>query len=185
VRESALIDKQCDAITCFVASALPKIMAAGINPRVSLQQYGLPSTPLAHHDERYFAKEGVVRGDDHRPVRRREIRAAQSGGDDRDLFKEVPEMKLASTAKEQLEIGMACGATTRRRKRSTRRGLRRPAVYVKMTDLIFENASAAGDKSRSASLYTNEFVGKLRLSDAEWRRPRLRRQVRAGMSPRR
>ena len=34
VRESALIDKQCDAITCFVASALPKIMAAGINPRV-------------------------------------------------------------------------------------------------------------------------------------------------------
>jgi hypothetical protein len=38
-----------------------------------------------------------------------------------------------------------------------------------MTDLIFENAGAAGDKKPDpASLYTNEFVGKLKLSDAEW-----------------
>src|SRR5260370_16100758 len=42
-REVALIAKQCDAITCFVASALPKIIAAGINPRVFLySKYGLP-----------------------------------------------------------------------------------------------------------------------------------------------
>src|SRR5260221_2981289 len=43
VREVALIDNQCDAITCFVASALPKIVAAGIKPRVFLySKYGLP-----------------------------------------------------------------------------------------------------------------------------------------------
>src|SRR5260370_29487821 len=36
VREGALIDKQCDAITCFVASALPKIMPARINPPLFL-----------------------------------------------------------------------------------------------------------------------------------------------------
>src|SRR4029453_15432070 len=28
VREVALIEKQCDAITCFVASALPKLIAS-------------------------------------------------------------------------------------------------------------------------------------------------------------
>jgi hypothetical protein len=44
-----------------------------------------------------------------------------------------------------------------------------PAVYAKMTDLVFENASATGDKKPDpASLYTNEFVGKVKLSDAEW-----------------
>jgi len=38
-----------------------------------------------------------------------------------------------------------------------------------MTDLVFDNAATAGDKKPDpASLYTNEFVGKLKLSDAEW-----------------
>ena len=44
-----------------------------------------------------------------------------------------------------------------------------PAVYAKMTDLVFDTSGSAGDKKPDpASLYTNEFVGKLRLSDAEW-----------------
>ena len=62
VREVALIDKQCDAITCFVASALPKIMAAGINPRVFLySKYGLPfyAHSLTTTNE-YFAKEKAL-----------------------------------------------------------------------------------------------------------------------------
>ena len=62
VREVALIEKQCDAITCFVASALPKIVAAGINPRVFLySKYGLPF--YAHSlttTPEYFAKEKAL-----------------------------------------------------------------------------------------------------------------------------
>jgi len=43
VREVALIENQCDAITCFVASALPKLIASKINPRTFLyKNYGLP-----------------------------------------------------------------------------------------------------------------------------------------------
>src|SRR5258708_40360078 len=42
-REVALIESQCDAITCFVASALPKRIAPKINPRTFLyKNYGLP-----------------------------------------------------------------------------------------------------------------------------------------------
>jgi hypothetical protein len=52
-----------------------------------------------------------------------------------------------------------------------------PAVYAKMTDLIFANAAAAGDKKPDpTALYTNEFVGRLRLSDARIGARRKRRR---------
>jgi ABC-type nitrate/sulfonate/bicarbonate transport system substrate-binding protein len=174
VREGALIDKQCDAITCFVASALPKIMAAGINPRVFLySKYGLPfyAHSLTTTNE-YFAKEkalceamtmGLSEG-----VKFALLNPAQTI---EILFKEVPELKLASTAQEQLEIGMGVWAANYASKEAIDKGVgyADPVVYAKMTDLIFENAGAAGDKKPDpASLYTNEFVGKLKLSDAEW-----------------
>src|SRR5260370_15202816 len=87
------------------------------------------------------------------------------------LFKEVPELKLASTAKEQLEIGMGVWAANYVSKEAMDKGVgyADPAVYAKMTDLIFENAAAAGDKKPDpARLYSNDFVRKLKLSDAEW-----------------
>ena len=174
VREVALIEKQCDAITCFVASALPKIMAAGINPRVFLySKYGLPfyahsltTTPA------YFAKEkalceavtmGLAEGVKFallNPQATIEI-----------LFKELPELKLASTAQEQLEIGMGVWSSNYVSKEAMTKGVgyADPAVYAKMTDLIFEASGTAGDKKPDpASLFTNDFVGKLKLSDAEW-----------------
>jgi NitT/TauT family transport system substrate-binding protein len=174
VREVALIDKQCDAISCFIASALPKLMAAGVSPRSFLySKYGLPfyAHSLTTTNE-YFAKEkalceamtmGLSEGVKFtllNPAETIEI-----------MFKEVPELKLASTAKEQLEIGMGVWAANYACKEAMDKGIgyADPAVYTKMTDLIFENASAAGDKKPDpASLYTNEFVGKLKLSDAEW-----------------
>jgi len=123
VREGALIDKQCDAITCFVASALPKIMAAGINPRVFLySKYGLP-----------FYAHSLTTTNEYSPRRRRCVRRYHGLSEGvkfallnpaetiEILFKEVPELKLASTAQEQLEIGMGVWAANyARRKRSTR-----------------------------------------------------------------
>jgi NitT/TauT family transport system substrate-binding protein len=174
VREVALIEKQCDAITCFVASALPKIIAANVNPRVFLySKYGLPF--YAHSlttTPEYFAKEkalceamtmGLCEGVKFallNPSETIEI-----------LFKEVPEMKLASTAKEQLEVGMGVWAANYVAKEAMEKGVgyADPAVYAKMTDLIFETSGAAGDKKPDpATLFTNDYVGKLKLSDAEW-----------------
>src|SRR5258708_32612386 len=62
VREVALIENQCGAITCFVASALPKLIASKINPRAFLyRSYGLPvyahSLTTTHE---YFAKENAL-----------------------------------------------------------------------------------------------------------------------------
>lgn len=174
VREVALIEKQCEAITCFVASALPKIIAAGVNPRVFLySKHGLPfyAQSLTTTNE-YFAKEkalceamamGMAEGTKFALLKPQETIEI--------LFKEVPEMKLASTAKEQLEVGIGVWAANYISKEAMEKGVgyADPAVYTKMTDLIFEASSAAGDKKPDpASLYTNDYVGKLKLTAAEW-----------------
>jgi hypothetical protein len=46
-----------------------------------------------------------------------------------------------------------------------------------MTDLVFAASAASGDKKPDpAALFTNDFVGSVKLSDAEWA------QVKAGSS---
>jgi len=174
VREVALIEKQCDAITCFVASALPKLIAYGVNPRVFLySKYGLPF--YAHSlttTPEYFAKEksvceamtvGLAEGVKFALLNPQETIEI--------LFKELPELKLASTAKEQLDVGIGVWSANQITREAMDKGIgyADPAVYTKMTDLIFEAGAAAGDKKPDpAKLFTNEFVGKLKLSDAEW-----------------
>ncbi len=174
VREVALIEKQCEAITCFVASALPKIMAAGVNPRVFLySKHGLPfyAQSLTTTPE-YFGKEkalceamamGLAEGTKFALLKPQETIEI--------LFKEVPELKLASTAKEQLEIGIGVWAANYVSKEAMEKGIgyADPAVYAQMTDVIFQASGAAGDKKPDpAALYTNDYVGKLKLTPAEW-----------------
>jgi NitT/TauT family transport system substrate-binding protein len=174
VREVALLEKQVDAITCYIASALPKIVAGGVQPRTFLfSKYGLPF--YAHSlttTTAYLAKEkgvceamaaGLCEG----------IKFALLKPDETIelLFKEVPEMKLASTAKEQLQIGMGVWAANYVSKEAMEHGIgyADPAAYVKMTDLIVAAGSPDDKKPDPTTLYSNEFVGKIKLTDAEWK----------------
>ena len=176
VREVALIEKQCDAITCFVASALPKLIASKVNPRVFLyKNFDLPF--YAHSlttTTEYFSKEkalcadmtaGLCEGVKFALLHPQETIEI--------LFKEVPELKLASTAKEQLEIGMGVWSANYVSKEAMEKGVgwADPAVYAKMTDVVFSTSAATGDKKpESAALFNNDFVGKLKLSDDEWKK---------------
>ncbi|MBV8189742.1 MAG: ABC transporter substrate-binding protein [Alphaproteobacteria bacterium] len=180
VREVALIEKQCDAITCYVASALPKLVASNVNPRVFLySKHGLPF--YAHcltTTPDYFVKEkgicqamtaGLAEGVKYTLLHPQETIEL--------LFKELPELKLASTAKEQLEIGMGVWSANYVAKEAIEKGVgwSDPAVYAKMTDLVFAASAASGDKKPDpATLFINDFVGGVKLGDAEWA------QVKAG-----
>lgn len=176
VREVALIEQQCDAITCFVASALPKLIASKVNPRTFLyKNHGLPfyAHSLTTTNE-YFSKEkalcadmvaGLCEGVKFALLKPEETIEI--------LFKELPELRLASTAKEQLEIGMGVWSSNYVSKEAMERGVgwADPAIYTSMTDTVFSAGAASGDtKPDAASLYTNEFVGKLKLSDDEWKK---------------
>jgi NitT/TauT family transport system substrate-binding protein len=173
VREVALLEKQVDAISCYIASALPKIVAGGVQPRTFLfSKFGLPF--YAHSlttTTAYLAKEkgvceamaaGLCEG----------IKFALLKPDEtiEILFKEVPELKLASTVKEQLQIGMGVWASNYVAKEAMEHGVgyADPAAYVKMTDLIFATAAPGDKKPDPATLYNNDFVGRLKLTDAEW-----------------
>ena len=86
VREVALLEKQCEAISCYIASALPKIVAAGIQPRVFLfSKYGLPF--YAHSlttTAAYLAKEkGVCETMTQGLCEGIRVRAAETRRDDR------------------------------------------------------------------------------------------------------
>jgi NitT/TauT family transport system substrate-binding protein len=176
VREVALIENQCDAITCFVASALPKLIASKINPRVFLyRSYGLPfyAHSLTTTNE-YFAKEKALCADMTAGLCEGVKFALLNPKETIEImFKEVPELKLASTAQEQIEIGMGVWSSNYVSKEAMEHGVAYadPAIYQTMTDTVFAASSAAGDKKPDpASLYTNEFVGKLKLSDDEWKK---------------
>ncbi len=174
VREVALLEKQTDAVTAYVASALPKIVAGGVQPRVFLfSKYGLPF--YAHSlttTTAYLAKErgvceavaqGLCEG----------IKFALLKPDETIelMFKEVPEMKLASTAKEQIQIGMGVWAANYVAKEATEHGVgyADPAAYEKMTDLVFATGAPGEKRPDPTTLYTNDFVGKVKLTDAEWK----------------
>jgi NitT/TauT family transport system substrate-binding protein len=174
VREVALLEKQTDAITCYVASALPKIVAGGVQPRTFLfSKYGLPF--YAHSlttTTAYLAKEkGVCEAMANGLCEGVKFALLKPDETIEEMFKEVPEMKLASTAKEQLQIGMGVWAANYIAKESMEHGVgyADPAAYVKMTDLIAATGAPGDKKPDPATLYTNEFVGKLKLSDAEWK----------------
>jgi ABC-type nitrate/sulfonate/bicarbonate transport system substrate-binding protein len=174
VREVALIEKQTDAITCYVASALPKIVAAGFQPRTFLfSKFGLPF--YAHSlttTADYLAREkGVCQAMAEGLCEGVKFALLKPDETIELMFKEVPEMKLAATAKEQLQIGLGVWAANYVAKESIEHGVgyADPATYAKMTELILAAAPAAGDKKPDpATLFTNDFVGKLKLTDAEW-----------------
>jgi len=174
VREVALIEKQTEAITCYVASALPKIVAAGFQPRTFLfSKFGLPF--YAHSlttTAEYLAKEkGVCQAMAEGLCEGVKFALLKPDETIELMFKEVPEMKLAATAKEQLQIGLGVWASNYVAKESIEHGVgyADPAAYAKMTELILAAAPAPGDKKPDpATLFTNDFVGKLKLTDAEW-----------------
>lgn len=174
VRERALIDGQVDAISAFGTSAVPKILAAGKTPRVFLySKAGLPfygNTLMTSPS--YFAENkslceavtmGVCEG----------IKATLLDPDATvaKMFDEVPEFKLSSTAKEQADVGLGLWAAlaTVPEQIENSIGFTKPETYAAMTDVIYESASQPGDvKPDPMTIFTNEFVGDVTLTEAEW-----------------
>jgi len=174
VRERALIDGQVDAISAFGTSAVPKILAAGKTPRVFLySKNGLPfygNTLMT--SPAYFAQHkalceavavGVCEG----------IKATLLDPEATvaKMFDAVPEFKLSSTAKEQADVGLGLWAALGLVPEQTSNaiGFSDPATYAAMTEVIYASASQPGDiKPDPTTLFTNDFVGGVTLSEAEW-----------------
>lgn len=174
VRERSLLDGLVDAISAFGTSAVPKVMAAGKTPKVFLySKFGLPfygntlfTSPAYFEKNKALCEAmtvGICEG-----IKQTLLTPAETIDK---MFDEVPEFKLASSAREQAEVGLGLWAALSMVPESMDNavGYSSPEVYKTMTDTIFASASAAGDtKPDSSTIFTNEFIGAVKLSAAEW-----------------
>ncbi|MEP4378438.1 MAG: ABC transporter substrate-binding protein [Alphaproteobacteria bacterium] len=174
VRERALIDGQVDAISAFGTSAVPKVLAAGKTPKVFLySKFGLPfygnslMTSPAYFEKNKALCEAVAVGlCEGVKATLLDPEAAIAT-----MFDVVPEFKLSSTAKQQADVGLGLWAALATVPEQTENaiGFTSPTTYASMTDTIYASSSKPGDtKPDSAGLFTNEFVGGVKLNAAEW-----------------
>lgn len=175
IRERLLADKQVDAISCFATSAIPALAAKGIETRYMLYSaYGIPN-----YGNTLVTRPEVVAKDP-------ELVAAMVDGAMESIkfcmlnpkeaidifFKEVPEMAMAATAREQIRIGLGIIMVTALRASAKDKGLGVfDAAEVKtMTDLTLQYVVKDGKMPDMDTLYTNRFLGGVKLSDSEYQK---------------
>jgi len=175
VRERLLLDHKVDALTGFAISMAPILYAAGQKPRFML--YSKYDLPLYHNvlmtQPGRLAKdpgqcEAMVNG----LIEAMRFTLLDPQSAQELFFKEVPDMALAAQAKERLWVGLGIWMCQAMYAPARKNGLGYgdPKDYATMIDLVMKNVVAdAKDKTPDQdAVVTNRFVGKVKLSDAEW-----------------
>ena len=174
VNERVLMEKQVDAITNFAASSYAVMMSQNVPSRWFLYS----SAGIVNHGQTIavtkdtFAKdpafcqamaEGILEG---------MAFALTNPEETADLFiKGLPEMALNPHAKEFARLGLILWQHSVDKPQAKEHGLgwSDPLGYTAMVDLVMTYLNGPGvNKPEVESLYTNKFVGGIKLSDAQW-----------------
>ena len=173
IRERLLADKQVDAISGFGTSIIPALASKGVETRMMLySKYGIPNygNTLVTRPEVLKKDaalcEAIVDGAMQaikfcllNPKKASDI-----------FFKEVPEMAMSPSAHDQIRIGL--GLINRVVLADTAKekglGFMDPATMKEMTELTIQYVVKDAKMPAVDALYTNQFVGKIKLTDAEW-----------------
>jgi NitT/TauT family transport system substrate-binding protein len=176
VRQRLLMEKQVDAISGFAISIAPVLVANNMTAR--FMTYSKAGLPL--YNNALLTRPEVLKSDP-------KLCEAMTAGlikamrfcmlqpDDAvtAFMKLVPEAALAANGRKQIRTGMGIFAMTMIGAPAKQYGLGRsePADYATMTDLVMRYLGAPGDKKPDpAALFTNEFVGSVKLTPEEWAR---------------
>lgn len=173
IRERLLADKQVDAISGFGTSIVPALAAKGVPTRMMLySKYG-----ITNYGNTMVTRPEVLKKD-------AALCEAMVDGalqaikfcllnpkEAQDIFfKEVPEMAMSATAHDQIRIGL--GLINRVSLSPTVKahglGFMDPAAMKDMTELTIQYIVKGAKMPPVEALYTNQFVGKIKLTDAEW-----------------
>jgi ABC-type nitrate/sulfonate/bicarbonate transport system substrate-binding protein len=177
VRESALLQKQVDAITGVGSSVLSQLVPRGEKVRFmlyadagldQLRGQAIVTTPKQLKQDPALCQavvEGLVEG-----VRYTALNFDESI----EIFlKEVPEMALNPVAREQVRLSLGITQTMNLVSDVKERGIgwMDPEKYLSMWDLAQKYIIQGNAPSPPVDqLLTNQFVGKLRYTDSEWMR---------------
>jgi NitT/TauT family transport system substrate-binding protein len=180
VIEHVLEEKQVDAITNFAASSYAIMMARGIPSRWFLYS----SAGIKNHGQTIavtrdtLAKDpafceamvgGILEG----------IKFTLTNPDETvDLFlKGLPEMALNPNARQTARLGLLLWQRSVEHPESRAHGLgwSDPEAYAEMTDLVMTYLGGPGvNRPDVEVLFTNRFIGKLAVDDAQWAQVRAR-----------
>jgi NitT/TauT family transport system substrate-binding protein len=175
VRQRALISKQVDAISAFSTASIPAMVVEGVDARfLSFDSYGINLYGLS-----LVAQPDRVRAD--RALTQAVIDGALEGlaftltdpDESISIFKnEVKEYAASPRALERETLGFNMMQLSILAEEARKNGIgwQRPEAFSGMTDLIMTYL-VPGDAKRPdiASLYTNDFVGGIRLNEAQWK----------------
>jgi NitT/TauT family transport system substrate-binding protein len=174
VRDRLLPEGKVDAISGYASSAMPTYIASGVKARFMLfSDYGILNhgttvitQPARVADEPELCAafvDGMMQG-----LKATMLDPAEAM---KVFFKEVPEMALASLAREQIRVGTGIMIYVGAREivKTNGMGYMEPQDYEAMTDLVMKYLAREGDqRPEIAKMMTNRFAGKLKLAPAEW-----------------
>ena len=174
VRDRLLPEGKVDAISGYASSAMPSYIATGVKARFMLfSDFGLLNygTTLLTQPKRVAEEpelcaalvDGALQG-----LKATMLDPAEAM---KVFFKQVPEMALATQAREQIRVGTGINIYVSARDiiKTHGMGYSEPKDYEVMTDLVMKYIARDTDKRPEvADMMTNRFAGGLKLTPAEW-----------------
>ncbi len=179
VRDRSLIEKLVDAVSAFGSSTIPSLASNGVNVRfmlfksVGIEFYGqsLITQPARIKSDPAVCQAFVSGAMD-------AIKFAMTNPDEalQIFLKANDEVSMSASGKEYARIGLGLTNLTNLVPEVEKQGFgwADPAKVKNQADLILQYASAPGAKMpEMAELFTNQFAGKVRLSESEIAQVRL------------
>jgi ABC-type nitrate/sulfonate/bicarbonate transport system substrate-binding protein len=173
VRYRALMERQIDAMTDYASSAIPPLVTQGKPVRFMLYaDAGMDKLlQLSVMTQQKIAKDEPALCQDVVDGAMEGVQFVYKNFDESlEIFlKEVPEVRMSQTGREFIRLGMLlfylCGASDDAVKQGL--GWVHPSRIEYTRDLVV-NYLKAPSKPEVDTLFTNQYVGKIRLADAEW-----------------
>jgi ABC-type nitrate/sulfonate/bicarbonate transport system substrate-binding protein len=174
VRDRLLPEGAVDAISGYATSIMPSYAATGVKARFMLySEYGILNygTALMTQPKRVAEEPELCTAVADCILQGLKATMLDPAEAIKVFFKQVPELALAAQAREQMRVGTGIMIYVSAREFAKNQGLgfSDPKDYETMTDLVMKYLAKETDqRPEVAKTMTNQFVGGVKLSPAEW-----------------
>jgi ABC-type nitrate/sulfonate/bicarbonate transport system substrate-binding protein len=174
VRDRALLSKDVDAITGFSGSILPGFAAQGVETRFfpyASQKVKLYGMSIMTQADRLQKDPALAQAVTEATLEGMALTLRNPDEAIEAFLAENKEIGMTQQGKERIKIGCALFGLTMFVDEARKNGLGwyDPGAVKSQLDMIMNYVAAKEDKAPAVdSLYTNRFVGSVKLSNAEW-----------------
>jgi len=181
VRYRALMDRQIDAMTDFGTSAIPPLTTQGFPLRwmlyssygINMYEAAIMTTPKTVKEKPELCQlviDGAMEAITFALVNPEESLDA--------FLKEIREAGLSSKGRDNVKLGLGIFTFSALADEARQQGFgwADPRRYAETNDLVATYLNKGGTKPSVDDLYTNRFVGRVKLTDAQWTEARKRNE---------